>query len=369
MSFGRSIAFSETSAGNTDHSARHAACIGCSSARLAPRKVAARGSRAAPCRSHVRGRLRSSPRSEPVTGRFTSPDPYIDFGQGSQGLNPYSYVSNRPLRFTDPSGYTADGTDEESIPQIDITGCRYDSILCGGWFFDSFFPRWDPGRYWDDWLWQQFFVAHETALPNATRGEVNAFLDTRQQEQSSWASFKEWWSTSRDWSYCGRTCAVNGDMPSHYQLSNGDIVMNAVNTATIVATALSGGTSLTATAVPRGFANAAQFERACAELCSALTESGLSNFSIGVRGSSITGRSFATGAPFNAASDIDFFLASSAMRGFPINSYGLVYPSVLGRAFPALGEWSAAWSNTLGRSVTVGGFATVPEGSVLLVVP
>jgi hypothetical protein len=158
-------------------------------------------------------------------------------------------------------------------------------------------------------------------------------------------------------------------MPSRYKLSNGDIVMNTVNTATIVATALSGGTSLAATTVPRGFANAAQFERACAELCSALTESGLSDFSIGVRGSSITGRSFATGAPFNAASDIDFFVASSAMRGFPINSYGLVYPSVLGRVFPALGEWSAAWSNTLGRSVTVGGFATVPEGSVLLVVP
>lgn len=117
--------------------------------------------------------------------------------------------------------------------------------------------------------------------------------------------------------------------------------------------------------VPLGFADAAQFQQACAELCSALSESGISDFTIGVRGSSITGTSF-SGAPFSAASDIDFFVASPQMTAFPINSYGLVYPSTLNAAYPALAEWSSTWSGILGRGVSVGGFASIPEGPVLV---
>ncbi|MFT4939654.1 MAG: hypothetical protein ACI88A_002699, partial [Paraglaciecola sp.] len=36
-------------------------------------------------------------------GRFMSVDPYVH--EGSQGLNPYSYIMNNPLSGTDPSGY------------------------------------------------------------------------------------------------------------------------------------------------------------------------------------------------------------------------------------------------------------------------
>ncbi|MFC4701487.1 RHS repeat-associated core domain-containing protein [Glaciecola siphonariae] len=40
-------------------------------------------------------------------GRFLSVDPFIQ-GTGSQGINPYSYVLNNPLSFTDPTGYSAE---------------------------------------------------------------------------------------------------------------------------------------------------------------------------------------------------------------------------------------------------------------------
>lgn len=41
---------------------------------------------------------------DPELGRFISADRYYD-SQDLQGLNPYSYVNNSPLQFTDPSGF------------------------------------------------------------------------------------------------------------------------------------------------------------------------------------------------------------------------------------------------------------------------
>ena len=41
----------------------------------------------------------------PVLGRFLSPDPLVPNPANPQNLNRYSYVSNNPLKYTDPSGY------------------------------------------------------------------------------------------------------------------------------------------------------------------------------------------------------------------------------------------------------------------------
>ncbi|MBO1254471.1 RHS repeat-associated core domain-containing protein [Alteromonas sp. 5E99-2] len=48
-------------------------------------------------------------------GRFMSVDPIVQDIGNSQGINPYSYVMNNPLRYTDPSGYTADPKRSDSI--------------------------------------------------------------------------------------------------------------------------------------------------------------------------------------------------------------------------------------------------------------
>lgn len=42
---------------------------------------------------------------DPLLGRFTSPDPFVQSIANSQALNRYSYVLNDPLSYTDPSGY------------------------------------------------------------------------------------------------------------------------------------------------------------------------------------------------------------------------------------------------------------------------
>ena len=49
---------------------------------------------------HMNGRV-----YDPTAGRFMSVDPVVGDLGDSQTLNPYAYVGNRPLSYTDPSGY------------------------------------------------------------------------------------------------------------------------------------------------------------------------------------------------------------------------------------------------------------------------
>jgi RHS repeat-associated protein len=51
---------------------------------------------------HMNGRV-----YDPGIGRFLSADPFIDCAEDPAGWNRYSYVKNRPLSYTDPSGYAS----------------------------------------------------------------------------------------------------------------------------------------------------------------------------------------------------------------------------------------------------------------------
>ncbi len=72
---------------------------------------------------HMNGRVMDS-----VTGRFLSPDPFVQFPFDSQSFNRYSYVRNNPLSTTDPSGFQ-----------------EYDG--------DIREPEWDPGICWGACWW------------------------------------------------------------------------------------------------------------------------------------------------------------------------------------------------------------------------
>jgi RHS repeat-associated protein len=53
---------------------------------------------------HMNGRV-----YDPRIGRFLSPDPFIDWGLGTQGVNRYGYVGNNPLNRIDPTGALVGG--------------------------------------------------------------------------------------------------------------------------------------------------------------------------------------------------------------------------------------------------------------------
>ncbi|TDF34611.1 hypothetical protein EYS14_22905 [Alteromonadaceae bacterium M269] len=61
-------------------------------------------------------------------GRFMSVDPFIVEPTNSQAVNPYSYVMNNPLGFTDPSGYSAKEVENQEFTiEVENSGSRLKS--------------------------------------------------------------------------------------------------------------------------------------------------------------------------------------------------------------------------------------------------
>jgi hypothetical protein len=112
-------------------------------------------------------------------------------------------------------------------------------------------------------------------------------------------------------------------------------------------------------AYPRGFASADQFGQAVTDLKNALASGGIQDATVGVRGSSVTGFNYRTGAPFGPRSDIDFFIESGDLtQGLKTsrNIPGFVYPNDILKRCEPIADWSKTWSRTLNRKVSVGGF-------------
>ena len=61
---------------------------------------------------HMNGRVQDS-----ITGRFLSPDPYVQDPGNPQNYNRYSYANNNPLSYTDPTGFSSNPVCRESCWQ------------------------------------------------------------------------------------------------------------------------------------------------------------------------------------------------------------------------------------------------------------
>ena len=81
---------------------------------------------------HMNGRV-----YDPAIGRFMSADPIGIDAWRSQSWNRYAYVQNRPLRFTDPTGYT---DDDAPVSKIQCKDCDFPVEMT----VEALRPR-DPG--------------------------------------------------------------------------------------------------------------------------------------------------------------------------------------------------------------------------------
>jgi RHS repeat-associated protein len=117
---------------------------------------------------------------------------------------------------------------------------------------------------------------------------------------------------------------------------------------------------------PRGFKNEKQFNQAMNELREVLAKEGIDDATaVGVRGSSVTGKNFKQGTPFNEHSDIDVFVESNKLLdGMKGNAYNMVHPQRIEGKYKGLADWSEKWSDILGRrregkpGVSVGGYGS-----------
>jgi RHS repeat-associated protein len=84
---------------------------------------------------HMNGRV-----YDPVLARFLSADPFVDSVLDSQSLNRYSYVSNNPLGYIDPSGYfkLKDMVKIAAVVGIVYFTGGWGGKVVGGWLKASF---------------------------------------------------------------------------------------------------------------------------------------------------------------------------------------------------------------------------------------
>jgi len=81
---------------------------------------------------HLNGRI-----YDPISARFISADPTIADPGDTQGLNRFSYVLNNPLRYTDPSGFVGEETNDASdkpkatLAQVNVSGKALDGPCKG----------------------------------------------------------------------------------------------------------------------------------------------------------------------------------------------------------------------------------------------
>jgi RHS repeat-associated protein len=74
--------------------------------------------------TNMRGRM-----YDPGQRRFVTPDPFVSDPFFGQGLNRYAYVTNNPLRWVDPSGFTATKMGEEGGCVV-VHERRRNPLLC-----------------------------------------------------------------------------------------------------------------------------------------------------------------------------------------------------------------------------------------------
>lgn len=116
--------------------------------------------------------------------------------------------------------------------------------------------------------------------------------------------------------------------------------------------------------LPRGFSSMKQYQQSMDELSNALDNSGIKYKNIGVRGSSVSGKSTKGLGTFRyddlgdlSKSDIDVFINLTDDIGLTTSKRtpGLIHPNKMMSKYPALKEWSTKWSKILDRKITPAG--------------
>ncbi|WP_129775911.1 FG-GAP-like repeat-containing protein [Peristeroidobacter soli] len=131
---------------------------------------------------HMNGRV-----YDPVIGRFTSADPFIQAPYFSQSLNRYSYAFNNPLSYTDPSGFGNETLRWEMGPGLggwaDTGGQTDSSSPLWGWLGNSAITGnvsdflWTSGSREPESLfyseYSQNAIGSHVAIPPSDRGPVD----------------------------------------------------------------------------------------------------------------------------------------------------------------------------------------------------
>jgi RHS repeat-associated protein len=282
---------------------------------------------------------------DPDIGRFLSPDPTVPGAHNPQAFNRYAYAFNSPLNLVDPDGFEPRAADG-SFADGGHRGANSGPSSSGPSTSNNGTPA--AGNA---------ISANQPSKSGVDQipGFVGPVPEPDEKPTGWWSKLA---SVVRSCDACNKV--VDGLAPG---VAVGIKTIGAVSKMD-KAIGVAGGLKaaqptigLSLRNTPLGFSNSSQYTQAMNELTTALARAGITDAQVGVRGSSVTG--IGKNGAFSAKSDIDFFVISDQLtQGLKTqpNIPGFVHPDRVGKAVPSIANWSTNWSETLGRSVSVGGF-------------
>jgi RHS repeat-associated protein len=303
-------------------------------------------------------------------GRWVSPDPQQGNLFDPQRLNRYAYARNTPLTNSDPSGGDpSDGGGDSGTPWVNAWLAWFgdsSSMTYGySWQSGPLSGASSGGEYMGPWF-------GASLAPGVFQGPNGAIFSQAANTMNGVTAAYGGAFAMAGGAALGSAVGISELAVGTYHAGVAAYYVYGAPVVTALACAeLCNGMPTSAPAfselgsessaiIPRGFKSAEQFEQATQELSQALTESGINDASIGVRGSSVTGAS-SKGVPFDSIrkSDIDFFVESKQLtQGLKTqpNIPGMVHEDKISKAFAPIANWSQRWTLILGRKVGVAGF-------------
>ena len=114
----------------------------------------------------------------PYLNRWLSPDTIVPDPKNPQSLNRYSYVNNRPLNFSDPTGHIAEGQEaSDALALIKRLQQEYGItvVIDFGWIYTLTGLAWNPGA-WRNLDELQAVESVAQRYSDAARGQASGIL-------------------------------------------------------------------------------------------------------------------------------------------------------------------------------------------------
>lgn len=160
-------------------------------------------------------------------GRFLSVDPFVH--EGSQGINPYSYLMNNPLAGTDPTGYTPRKKNVDRYERGD-GGCARGKGKCWDWEMPDFLKGFNQRNNRESSDSQQSSTSSQETTEIGSQGKLSTKSSIKENQNANGQVVKQTDGTVYEPNKSDGITAVDDDGVPTFDANDGDFhAYNMVN--------------------------------------------------------------------------------------------------------------------------------------------